>query len=88
MGVLVLEQIQKIARERDVAIVMTIHDVNLASLFSDRILLLHNQRIFAQGTSADVITEENISTVYGVRNKVMMLNGVPHLLIMRGEQGK
>lgn len=88
MGVLVLEQIQKIARERDVAIVMTIHDVNLASLFSDRILLLHNQRIFAQGTPADVITEENISTVYGVRNKVMMLNGVPHLLIMRGEQGK
>lgn len=85
MGVRVLAQLQKIARERSVAVITTMHDVNLASLFSDCILLLHNRSMLAQGSPMDVITEENIGIVYGVVSKVMMLNGVPHVFITRGE---
>jgi len=85
-GLLVLEQIQKIARRRNTAIVMTMHDINLASLFSDRVLLLNDRSVFAQGVPVDVITKENIHAAYGVLTQVVTLNGVPHILIAR-EQG-
>ena len=48
------------------AIVIT-HDLNLASEFADRIILLKNGRIAAKGTPEEVLTEDHLSEVFGVR---------------------
>jgi iron complex transport system ATP-binding protein len=48
------------------AIVIT-HDLNLASEFADRIMLLKNGRIFAIGTPTEVLREENLREVFDVR---------------------
>jgi iron complex transport system ATP-binding protein len=42
------------------------HDVNLASLYCDRIVLLQDGRIHSMGCPEDVITKENIRGVYGI----------------------
>jgi iron complex transport system ATP-binding protein len=47
------------------AIIIT-HDLNLASEFADKIVLLDGGRIAAQGTSRNVLTRENIRKVFGV----------------------
>ncbi len=47
-------------------VLASMHNINLASLYSDRIILLKNGRIFADGKPEDVITEENIRAVYGI----------------------
>tara|TARA_B100001996_G_scaffold253777_1_gene197022 strand:- start:3916 stop:4722 length:807 start_codon:yes stop_codon:yes gene_type:complete len=45
---------------------IAIHDVNIAARFADRILLLHEGKILANGAPEKVLTTENIATVFGV----------------------
>ena len=47
------------------AVVIT-HDLNLAAEFANRIILLKNGRVFALGAAEEVLTAENIRSVYGV----------------------
>ncbi len=56
-------------RCRDVgasAIVIT-HDLNLASEFAERVILLKAGEVFAQGTTDQVLTRENVQRVYEVQ---------------------
>lgn len=48
------------------SVVVTLHDLNLASRFSDRIILLKKGCVFAIGSPKEVITSQNIKTVYGI----------------------
>ncbi len=54
-----------IKRER-VTTLATIHDLNLASAFCDRIYVIANGEIVASGMPQDVLTEDMLRTVYGV----------------------
>lgn len=49
---------------------IALHDLNLAAMFCDRIIVLHNGRIVAEGTPNDVITEDLVREVYSVRARV------------------
>ena len=62
----VLELVRGLARERNLAVLMTLHDLNQASLYADRIALLQLGEIVAQGTAREVFTSELLSRVYGV----------------------
>ena len=48
------------------AIVIT-HDLNLASEFADEIILLENGKIAAKGKPEQVLTEDNLQKVFGVK---------------------
>ena len=47
-----------------------LHDLNLAAEYCDRVYILLDGRIVAEGRPMEVITEELISEVYGVRASV------------------
>jgi len=47
-------------------VVCALHDLNLAAMFCDALMLMHNGKIFATGNPEDVLTEENIKNVYGI----------------------
>jgi iron complex transport system ATP-binding protein len=47
--------------------VIALHDLNLAAMFCDRIVVMKEGRVVAGGTPAEVITEELIADVYRVR---------------------
>ncbi|MEV8530445.1 ABC transporter ATP-binding protein [Streptomyces sp. NPDC051211] len=49
---------------------LVLHDLNLAASFCDRLYLLHEGRVVAAGTPAEVLTEEMLGEVYGVRTRV------------------
>jgi len=66
----VLELITNIVREKRLSAVMAIHDLNLASRFSDSIVMLRKGRIHAAGRGKGVLTTENIREVYEVEVKV------------------
>ena len=59
-----------LAQSKHCSVIVAMHDLNLASRFSDRMLILKQGRIFAVGTPASVLTEENIESVYGVKSRV------------------
>tara|TARA_Y100001935_G_scaffold26351_1_gene19796 strand:- start:98229 stop:99023 length:795 start_codon:yes stop_codon:yes gene_type:complete len=46
--------------------IIAIHDINIAARFATRIVLLHEGRIIADGSPPEVLTEENIATVFRV----------------------
>ncbi len=46
--------------------IFAIHDINIAARYSDRVMLLHEGEILADGPPEDVITRSNIAKVFGV----------------------
>lgn len=53
------------------AVIIVIHDLNLASQYADRLVILNNGHIVADGSPSQVITEENISKVYQHKITIM-----------------
>lgn len=62
----ILDLVHQLARERNLAVLMSLHDLNLVSIFSDRIALLDQGTILADGTPHEVLVRERLSNVYGV----------------------
>ena len=55
-----LELVKRLNREQGVTIVAAMHDLNLASLFFDRLVLLKEGIIVADGSPQEVLTESSI----------------------------
>jgi iron complex transport system ATP-binding protein len=55
-----------LARERRVAVVLSLHDLNLASLFADRAVLLNEGRIVAQGPTQEVLIPGLLFETFGI----------------------
>ncbi|MDR1318630.1 MAG: ABC transporter ATP-binding protein, partial [Treponema sp.] len=53
--------------EEGKTIVAVLHDLNLASQYCDRIVLLKNGRLCYEGRPQDILTEEVVEEIYGVR---------------------
>jgi iron complex transport system ATP-binding protein len=62
----VLDLVRSLARENRLAVLMTLHDLNQAALYADRVALLQRGEIVAEGLPAEVFTAEILSRVYGV----------------------
>jgi len=72
----VMELLRDLAARDGVTILAVLHDIALARLFFDRLLLLDGGRLVADGTPAEVLTASTISTVYGV-DPHLVLGGLP-----------
>lgn len=70
-----LELIRKLVRSRDLSAVLALHDLNLALRYCDRLLLLHEGRIRAQGPPREVLTQDIIREVYGVEVEIVSGTG-------------
>lgn len=62
-----LELVAELRRERGLTVLSAMHDLTLAGLYADRLVLLDHGRIAAQGAPADVLTEDHLARHYGVR---------------------
>lgn len=47
-------------------VVVVLHDINLAARYADDIVFLRQGKLVAAGSSSDVLTERNLSDVYGI----------------------
>ncbi|MGB6104230.1 MAG: heme ABC transporter ATP-binding protein [Pusillimonas sp.] len=66
-----LRIVAELARSERVGVLVILHDVNLAALWSDRIALLSEGTLLACGEPLSVLTPENLKAVYGVDVRVM-----------------
>lgn len=64
-----------------VTTVVALHDLNLAAMYCDRVVVLSAGRVVASGAPGDVLTEGLIAEVYGVRAAVSRegREGRPHV---------
>ncbi len=63
----VIEMLRRHAHRESRAVVVVLHDLTLAHRFCDRLVLLHNGRLYAEGTPESVLTESALVEAYGVR---------------------
>jgi iron complex transport system ATP-binding protein len=62
----VLELIKRLTREKGIAALAVLHDLNLAAHYCDRMILMKDGKIHCAGEPEDVLTADNVRQVYGV----------------------
>ncbi|MBN1368338.1 MAG: ABC transporter ATP-binding protein [Dehalococcoidales bacterium] len=79
----ILNLIKQLCAEKNVAVLAALHDLNLAVQYCDRLVLINQGRVHAQGTPEEVITASNVRDVYGAEECVYThpANGRPTVLI-------
>ena len=62
--------LKNISMKKEISVIIIIHDLNLASLFCDSLIILKDGRFIEKGSPKEVINEENIKSVYNLDCKV------------------
>ncbi|HWL42851.1 MAG TPA: ABC transporter ATP-binding protein [Ilumatobacter sp.] len=65
-----LDLVAGLREERGITVISAMHDLTLAGMYADRLVLLHEGRTVAAGRAADVLTEPNLTAYYAVRATV------------------
>lgn len=74
----VLELVRTYTKERKVATLVTLHDLNMAARYADRIIILKDGKVFCQGSPAETLTEEVVRQTYKVEAEITYdRNGIP-----------
>lgn len=60
----VLRTLSRLAQERNIAILASLHDLNLASIYGDRIVAMRGGQIVAEGRPESVLTGENLTKTF------------------------
>jgi len=76
-----LSQVQSVVRDNRCALV-ALHDLTLAARFCDRVLMLGDGRLVAQGKPETVITEEHLATYFHIRAKVRWEPDIGGLVVL------
>lgn len=77
----VTRMLKDLAYEKNMLVIMISHDINIAAKYADEIILLNKGTIYSVGTPEEVITPDNLRTVYGVTSVVVMDEGRPHVML-------
>lgn len=62
--------LKKLCVYKKLTIIAILHDLNLASMFCDKLILLKDHKIFKMGPLSSVLTEKNIKEVFDINVKV------------------
>lgn len=84
--VLIMDFLENLQKEENITIIMVAHDLNLASLYGQRILLLKQGQVYRIGSPKEVLTFENLEKVFECVLLVdeSSLNGLPRLTVIPG----
>lgn len=77
----VCQILRDLCDSKRIAVVMVCHDLNIAAKYADRLILLHDGRIYSAGEPSDVLTPEALKEVYGVEATVVPHNGRPCVIL-------
>ena len=63
----VMELIRNLNLKKSMTVVAVLHDINLASRYCNRLILMKNGQVVVDGTPKEVITEDNLKKVYDMK---------------------
>lgn len=68
---LLLDLIERQRTERDLTVVLVLHDLDHALRYADRVVAMQDGRIVADGPAESVVTPDLLRTVFGVEGRVL-----------------
>ena len=81
----VMRHLGQIAENKKILVLMAVHDLNLASQYSNEMIMLRKGTVFARGTPQDVLTKENIRALYNVNVAVHKHGKIKHIVPVEDE---
>jgi len=83
-----LDTVREWQRERGMIVAAVLHDLNLASLYCDHLLVMKDGSLYASGKPRDVITKELVRAVYNAEAEVIYAedDGTPQIVLRRAGQ--
>ena len=78
----VLDLVTDLNRQRGTTVAIVLHDLNLAARYADHVIAMKGGRIVAEGTAADVVTEDLVRDVFGLDSRVLPdpVSGTPLII--------
>lgn len=67
----VLDTISDLNLSHECTVVMVLHDLNLAARYADHLVAMADGRVVAEGTPSEVLTEELLTTAFGLTSRVI-----------------
>lgn len=62
----IMSLIEKLNREKHLTVVAVMHDINLAALFCDKLIMMKSGSILTEGETNNILNKINIKNVFGV----------------------
>lgn len=80
----ILDLLVDLNRARGTAVAMVLHDLNLGARYADHLVALAEGRVHLAGTPEQVLTEDTVSAVFGLRSRILTdpTSGRPMMLPM------
>lgn len=78
-----LRLLHQLSRKGQLAVCCVLHDLNLAALWSDAMLLLYEGKLVASGTPAEVMTEQTLARWYRAELQVHQYGQTPQVMLRR-----
>ena len=90
-----MDLMEKLKKEKVITVVMVSHDINLAAMYSDRLLLLNKGEIVCLGHPDEVLTFRTLEAAYGCTllvdesplGKIPRITPVPHKYLDHHQKG-
>jgi len=79
----VLETLKNLVDKRGISVLLILHDLNIASQYSHRIVMMNHGKVFSAGTPQEVLTHENIHDVYGIDVSIIRRSEKPYIIPFR-----
>jgi iron complex transport system ATP-binding protein len=76
-------ELLKILNQQEMTIVIVNHDLNLASMYCKKLILLQNGMVYSTGTPQEIINERTIAEVYKTETRIVLHpeKKVPQILL-------
>jgi iron complex transport system ATP-binding protein len=71
----VLELVERLRRDHELTVIAAMHDLTLAALYGERVVLLDRGRVAAEGLPRDVLTSSRLAALYGAKVRVLDEDG-------------
>lgn len=78
-----MRALRRLAHEQKKTIVIVLHDINQAAQFADTVVMMKSGEVVKTGHPIDVLTQETIETLYGVKATVIEHKGYPVIIDSR-----
>lgn len=75
----ILDLLFELNEKEQRTIVMVLHDINLACLYAQHIVAIHNRNVFAQGKPEDIVNADMVRSVFQIECEITVdpLFGTP-----------
>jgi len=82
----VMDLMEKLKLEKGITVIMVSHDVNLAGMYSDQVLLLKDGEIVCRGIPSEVLSYRRLEETYGCKLVVdeSPMGGFPRITLVPG----